>query len=219
MFYQQLTLDELGILPEMVYQQMGYGQSVPDSRTVREVSSLLSEARGIARPAFCFSIWHGEVGPESLHLTGHDFQIGKIIARQMKGSVAFAFFVATAGHAFERWRKRGDILSDYLADALGSVIAERCADRMELSLQSEIASLGWNRTNRFSPGYCGWDVRDQHPLFQLLDPNPCGVVLNEAALMWPVKSVSGVIGLGPDVLRHAYTCHLCDVTHCYKRRG
>ncbi|MCK7538940.1 MAG: hypothetical protein MZV63_52410 [Marinilabiliales bacterium] len=46
-------------------------------------------------------------------------------------------------------------------------------------------------TNRFSPGYCGWDVAEQHKLFSFFKDNFCGITLTESALMNPVKSVSG----------------------------
>lgn len=43
----------------------------------------------------------------------------------------------------------------FVADSIGSVIAEKAADCMELSLQKAIDERGWRHTNRFSPGYCG----------------------------------------------------------------
>jgi hypothetical protein len=114
----------------------------------------------------------------------------------------------------------GDMLRAFMADALGSVMAERCADAMERSLQESIDKLSWHRTNRFSPGYCGWHVSGQHVLFPFFgSPNACDVTLNESALMTPIKSVSGVIGLGSHVRRLDYSCGLCDMKDCFKRRG
>ena len=105
-----------------------------------------------------------------------------------------------------------------IADALGSVIAEKCADEMELTLQESIDKLGWHHTNRFSPGYCGWNVSEQQRLFPLFDGHTCGITLTESSLMVPIKSVSGIIGLGREVRRLDYTCGLCDFKHCYKRQ-
>jgi hypothetical protein len=36
--------------------------------------------------------------------------------------------------------------------------------------------------------------------------------------MIPIKSVSGVIGLGPEVAREEYECKLCDLKDCFQRR-
>ena len=59
----------------------------------------------------------------------------------------------------------------FIADALGSVIAEKTADVMERHLQESIEKLQWQHTNRFSPGYCGWHVSEQQLLFPLFDSN------------------------------------------------
>lgn len=107
----------------------------------------------------------------------------------------------------------------FVADSIGSVIAEKAADSMELSLQKAIDERGWRHTNRFSPGYCGWHVSQQQMLFPLFgEERPCGVSLTDSSLMVPIKSVSGVIGLGPSVRKLEYSCGLCDFKDCYKRR-
>ncbi len=41
----------------------------------------------------------------------------------------------------------------YIADAIGSIIAEKTADCMEIALDEYIPQQGWKHTNRFSPGY------------------------------------------------------------------
>ena len=106
----------------------------------------------------------------------------------------------------------------FIADSLGSVIAENTADRMEHHLQTSIDKLGWHHTNRFSPGYCGWHVSEQQLLFPLFDGHTCGVTLTDSSLMVPIKSVSGIIGLGKEVRRLDYTCGLCNFEKCYKRK-
>ena len=106
-----------------------------------------------------------------------------------------------------------------MADSLGSIIAEKAADCMELALQKEIGSRGWKHTNRFSPGYCGWHVSEQQKLFPLFPtPHPCGISLTDSSLMLPIKSVSGVIGLGENVRKLEYTCGLCSYEKCYRRK-
>lgn len=112
----------------------------------------------------------------------------------------------------------GDMVRVFIADAIGSCLAETCADNMEATLQQNINKLGWQRTNRFSPGYCGWHVREQQRLFTFFPKEPCGVHLTDSSLMIPIKSVSGVIGLGLDVRYNPYTCGLCDFAKCYKRK-
>ena len=207
---KELRYEDLGISLSELYEQMGYEQAVPDEATVKETDIIIAEAKGFLRPRFSFFVQR-ELP---------DFAIGKIIERQLKGAEAYAFFICTAGVEYEafqeRLKKAGDMVRVFIADALGSVIAEKAADQMELSLQENIDKLGWHHTNRFSPGYCGWHVSQQQLLFPLFKGETCGVKLTESSLMLPIKSVSGIIGLGPNVRHLDYTCGLCDFKQCYK---
>lgn len=219
MFEKRISLKNLHIRPEEVYRQMGYSGEIPDVRTSAEVKRLLVGASQIAVPSYCYRVMDGRFENDVLLMGEREFHLGPIIMRQLAGATHFAVFVATAGIEFEEWRKKDDLLESFIADALGSVIAERCADEMENALQASIDKLGWKRTNRFSPGYCEWTTAEQRNLMPLLgNPNPCGVLLTESALMWPVKSVSGIIGLGENVSYRDYSCKLCQLTHCFRRR-
>ncbi|MGM0376828.1 MAG: vitamin B12 dependent-methionine synthase activation domain-containing protein [Bacteroidota bacterium] len=129
-----------------------------------------------------------------------DFKVGKIIYHELKGSEKLAFFISTAGESISRksaefLRGENPVLG-YVYDVLGSFIAEAACDRMQQHLKEDIKEEGFNITNRYSPGYCQWDVADQHKIFSLFEEDPCGVTLTSSALMNPVKSISGVIGLG-----------------------
>ena len=212
MTQKTLHYDDLQITLTDVYEQMGYHGVLPDEVTQQETVTVISKVREIIQPQFCFFVVRQLP----------TFQMGHIIERQLQGSEAYALFVCTAGTTFEEYQQRlkgeGDMVKVFIADALGSVIAEKCADRMEETLQQSIDKLGWHHTNRFSPGYCGWHVSQQQLLFPLFDGNTCGVHLTDSSLMMPIKSVSGIIGLGPDVRHLDYSCGLCDFTQCYKRK-
>ena len=204
---------------------MGYGQSIPDEATLQEIDKVLQEVKSFLKPSFCYFVKYGALDLEQYTLTieGTTLSVGKIIARQLRGAEAYAFFVCTAGMDFEDYQRelmrKGDMVRVFIADALGSVIAEKAADRMEESLQMNIDKLGWKHTNRFSPGYCSWHVSQQQLLFPLFGTQePCGVHLSDSSLMTPIKSVSGVIGVGPNVRHLDYTCGLCDFDKCFKKR-
>jgi hypothetical protein len=213
MFQKELTFKQLGIALADVYEQMGYRNATPDEQTAAETQRLLDEVAVFLRPRFLYTVVSQLPA----------FQWGRIIDRQLQGSEAYALFVATSGTEYEAFQQRllkeGDMVRVFVADALGSVIAEKTADRMEETLQQSIDKLGWHRTNRFSPGYCGWHVSQQQLLFPLFGvKEPCGIQLTDSSLMVPIKSVSGIIGLGRSVRYLPYTCGLCDFKNCYKRR-
>ena len=207
-----LSFEELGITAADVYEQMGYHDAQPDKATQQETAMILKEVSQWLRPQFSYFVVNKQP----------DFKMGNIILRQLRGSEAFALFVCTSGLEFEAYQQRlkeqGDMVRVFIADALGSVIAEKCADQMEKALQESIDKLGWKHTNRFSPGYCGWHVSQQQLLFPLFQGHTCGVKLTDSSLMIPIKSVSGIIGLGEKVRKLEYTCGLCDFKQCYKRK-
>jgi hypothetical protein len=156
-----------------------------------------------------------------LQVEGVTFNIKPIIYRQMKEAEEAALFICTAGPVIGEMSrnsmKSGDLLKGYVYDVIGSEVVEAAADRMQEDLRKSMASLGKEITNRFSPGYCGWDVVEQHNLFSFFKDNFCGITLTESALMNPVKSVSGVIGIGRNVRFTPYQCKLCEEKNCIYR--
>lgn len=226
---KQLTYDDLQINIQDVYLQMEYAQGASDPNVCHEVENMLADVRQWLKPRMAFTVVRGNLDIErnTLSITSSNngdttFESGRIVTRQLRGSEAYALFVCTAGTAYQDFMERltdeGDMVRLFIAHSIGSVIAERCADYMEGILQATIDKLGWHRTNRFSPGYCGWHVREQQILFPLLHGHDTGVKLTPSSLMMPIKSVSGVIGLGPAVRRLEYTCGLCNFKKCYKKR-
>ncbi len=212
MTHKTLSFDDLQITLADVFEQMGYRDQQPDEATQTETEAVISEVCVWLKPQFCY-----QVVPQQ-----PDFNMGKIILRQLRGAEAYALFICTSGVEYEayqhRLKEQGDMVKVLIADALGSVITEKCADQMEVHLQESIDKLHWHHTNRFSPGYCGWHVSEQQLLFPLFGGQTCGVQLTDSSLMLPIKSVSGIIGLGKDVRHLDYSCGLCDFQQCYKRR-
>lgn len=225
MLEQELSYQDLNIPSSEIYEAMGYKDSMPDATVAEETASLLKRIIPSLRPRFLFFITEGTIDMEKETLTVQDtvFHIGKTIARQLRGSKTFAFFAATAGSEFETFQhtlqKEDDMLKIYIADSLGSIIAEKTADCMESALTAFIEEKGWKHTNRYSPGYCGWEVAEQQKLFSLFPvASPCGIRLTESSLMIPIKSVSGVIGIGSTVRKLEYTCGLCTYENCFRKR-
>lgn len=225
MLEQELSYQDLNIPSSEIYEAMGYKDSMPDATVAEETASLLKRIIPSLRPRFLFFITDGTIDTEKETLTVQDtvFHIGKTIARQLRGSETFAFFAATAGSEFETFQhtlqKEDDMLKIYIADSLGSIIAEKTADCMESALAASIEEKGWKHTNRYSPGYCGWEVAEQQKLFSLFPvASPCGIRLTESSLMIPIKSVSGVIGIGSTVRKLEYTCGLCTYENCFRKR-
>ncbi len=159
---------------------------------------------------------------KSIFVNDLEFSVGPTIRAELKGSEKLAFFVCTAGATLSKKAvtllQGDDPVLGYVYDVFGSAIAEAVGGKIQQMIREEVQMQGLQITNRYSPGYCHWDVVDQHKLFRLLGGNPCGVGLTPSSLMNPVKSISGVIGIGKDVQYRDYQCDLCQMKNCvYKK--
>ena len=154
------------------------------------------------------------------------FGTDKIIGSRLIDATSVALFTCSAGPEFEAWSQgiatEGDTVKSYILDLLGTEIVECAMDKILVELQDEMNDRNLGITNRYSPGYCNWDVSEQHLLFSFLPENFCNVSLTDSAFMKPTKSISGIIGIGPDAKKVEYECHACDINDCilkdsYKR--
>lgn len=216
--FGDLTLDR-----QEIYRTMGSGNYVPDEEMIRRVEGIIAETARICRPRFCYGLFPvEEVSTRRIVAGGCTFQTGSLIARCLKGSRQAALFVATSGREFDNWlhglETESDIVRQFVADAVGSEIAEATARAVAGDLNEYAGEQGLAISNSYSPGYCGWHVRDQQVLFSLLPPDPCGVRLNDSSLMSPIKSVSGIIGLGREIQKMPYGCAVCGKKDCYKNK-
>jgi hypothetical protein len=222
----QFNFKDLKLSVAQIESVMGYKEGESQETISELVSEVLKEAEEIctmkAEYRFFDDIAFDEA-EKTLTINNLAFDIKKIIYGQIKRSDSAALFVCTAGEEIgarsKKSMKEGDLLRGYIYDVIGSEAVEAAADLMQDQLESEMKSLGRAITNRFSPGYCGWLVVEQHKLFQLMPDNFCGIKLNPSALMYPMKSISGIIGIGENVKRRPYTCSLCDMKDCIYRRS
>jgi hypothetical protein len=159
-----------------------------------------------------------------MQVNGLEFHPTKAIAHQIRASEKLAFFMITAGEGITKWSQQeltqGDPMAGYIIDLLGSEIVVAALDSMQEDLAGKMNLNGFNITNRYSPGDCGWPVSDQQKLFTLFPEYFCGISLSESSLMHPIKSVSGIIGIGKHVRKTAHACDLCEMESCvYRYRG
>lgn len=218
-----IAFSELGLTPEGVWKSSGNGACIPDDQTKELFMSVWAEVAAVCCPCYGYEIYPNEgVGEREIRLGGKSLRTGAVITRYLTDAREIAVFVATAGREFEallhRIKASGDIVREFMADMIGSEIAEAAGLILARVLAEEQALRGYAISNSYSPGYCGWHVREQQTLFALLPENPCGITLSESCLMTPIKSISGVIALGPDVEKAPYGCAICGKNDCYKKR-
>jgi Vitamin B12 dependent methionine synthase, activation domain len=214
--FKDLRLDS-----QHLYRAMGYDRLTVPELVYSEIEETLAKGEEYISAEGGFALFESGVLNGSLSglmINGISLGIGKTVFGKIKKSTAFAVFVCTAGKAVsERSRilmGEGDLLRGYIFDLLGSVAVESAMDLIQKELQLKVSAQKMKITNRYSPGYCGWDLSEQKNLFRLIPERFCGIELTDSCFMQPIKSVSGIIGIGKSVKFNRYTCNLCEMEKC-----
>ncbi len=116
-----------------------------------------------------------------------------------------ALFAATVGGAvsdkIEELFRKNDPATACMLDGIASDRAETATTLLAQTFRSELLEQGKVTGEAsalpYSPGYCGWHITGQNALFSRLEPGRIGISLSETCLMSPIKSVSGVLVVGP----------------------
>lgn len=218
-----LTLSDLEINKNEIYLNLGYGGQTPDQQFIEMIDQMLLDIGDFCAPQAGYALLPGII-PDKNHIEINNIRIkvGQVITKYLAGATNFATFVVTAGEEFdnylEQFRAEGDIVSEFMAYSIGSEIAEAAVRFVTNRITEEAYKSDFKISHSYSPGHCSWHVREQQQLFALLPEKPCGVELNESSLMHPVKSVSGIIGLGKDVSFTPHECEICALKTCFKRK-
>jgi hypothetical protein len=158
-----------------------------------------------------------------LTIDNQEFNVGKIIGSHLNKSEFVAFFIATVGKALETQSKelfiQNEMLDGYVVNLIASEAAESCAEYIHHHIKNLALTRNLQITNRYSPGYCNWNVAEQFKLFSFFPETFNDVTLTDSALMNPVKSVSGIIGIGEHSKFNHYKCSICNDQNCsYRNR-
>lgn len=209
----------------MAGRMMGYEGSVPSGPVLDALVEVFSGISDLSDIRGGYVMVDGmTTGPDGSSITvgNHVFKTGKIIARGLEGAEQAVLFLLTSGERFGalsgQEMKNGNLLKGYVIDVVGSLLVELAADRLAEDLKNKCARSGLGISNRYSPGYCGWPVADQEKLFAFFPEGFEGISLSERFMMHPIKSVSGLTGIGKKVVKREYQCKMCDDENCIYRK-
>jgi hypothetical protein len=220
----RISRQEIRIEPQEIFQLMGGGESGDEGLALELIRTATEHCLQLMDPRAGFrTLKAEEAGTEGWIATGGlRFQTGKVLPRMLRNSSHYTFFLATAGPGPEEYSRdlmeRGDYPAGYVSDLVASVIADQVCDQVHNHVMALAREKGLDASNRYSPGYCGWEVEEQQGLFSLVPEGFGGVSLSESSLLSPIKSVSGLIGSGPGVRFRDYTCELCSFEDCHFRK-
>ena len=223
--YVSISKNQLQIEPEEILRLLGDQEAAKDAHTLDLVEKHMEESLRTCSPQGAFVLGKAQTatGTGSIQIPGTSFQTGKIIERMLSRAEYYAFFLVTVGPAVESMARslisEGHYLEGYIVDLAASALVDQATDLLQEQVKNVAKEQGMRITNRYSPGYCSWDVEEQQKLFGLFPEGCCGISLSPSSLMHPIKSISGIIGIGSAVSYQKYTCEICSMKNCQFRRS
>ncbi len=154
-------------------------------------------------------------GHEKLFLSGGESLKGRFISENLGRAREVFIILCTIGRALER--RVSEItevnMVDGLAlDGVGSAAVEALANITCRYFENKASEAGLQSSMPFHPGMEGWPVEDGQPqIFNLLDGEEIGVKLTSSCMMIPQKSLTMVIGIGPDMYKRGSACDYCSM--------
>lgn len=212
-----------------VRRYIGYPRTAsPNPRIEGMLERWISEAEPLATPKGTFRIFPVlATGKRFVRVEGPtgDIEFNGAIG-EFLGPIEFvAVFISTAGPNVEKLAgqmlAKGDVVAGLIVNAVGSERAETAEMVLTDRLKELVHPRGMGLSLPYSPGYCGMALTEQRKLFGLMkDGADIGVSLTPDCLMQPLKSVSGLIGIGPALAieQHGSPCDRCDLKNCNMRR-
>ncbi len=206
-----------------ICRHLGYPrETIPVPRIADRIDEVVKQAAACLTPRGTYSLY------DVTHRTSLSLEIG---GTSISGNVGeffanadrIAVYVVTAGEKISEIAadagRNGDPFAAWVMDAVGSWAAEAATDALMERIRVHLRPQEM-LTLRYSPGYCGMNIDQQRILFRMAPANSIGVKLLPSLLMYPLKSTSGIVGLGQKESISVYgsPCDYCAQVGCHMRR-
>ena len=208
----ELKLDEDAVLRGQGADPAAIRQRSP--RLVRIAQEALEEGRSLLQPRALYQQYDvGALRHEKITLAGGESLSGPLIAQHLGAARRVIVLVCTIGPALDELISEtgnDDMVHALALDGVGSAAVEALANELCHRFELEAAQEGLQTSIPLSPGMLGWTVEQGQPqIFNLVDGNSIGVTLTDQHLMIPRKSLSMVLGFGPDMGHMGRVCDYC----------
>lgn len=219
-----LTDWELALDTDAVLRGQGADPALLRSRKPRLFDiavQALEQARPLIQPQVLFESYPVEsVLHARLRLSGGRELKSETLAQHLGSAQEVLAVICTIGSELEGLANQvmeTEMVYGLALYGAGSAAVEALANAACQRFEAEAAERGWYTTIPLSPGMIGWSVAEGQPqIFSLLDASQIGVHLTDSAIMLPMKSLSLVLGLGPEMNQAGTTCDVCALAEVCK---
>jgi hypothetical protein len=178
--------------------------------------AAIAEGRPLLAPAVTYRrIPVTGLQHERLSLAGGGRLSGPLIAGHLAGASEVVVAVCTVGNRLSEYvseKFAADPVGALALEGLAAAAAESLAEAVCRYFEAAALAEGLRASIPLNPGMIGWPVEEGQPqIFALLDAGDIGVTLGPGSIMYPLKSLSLVMGLGRDLDGTGQTCDFCSM--------
>ncbi len=148
---------------------------------------------------------------------------GPLVVEHLAPAAEVIAILCTVGSGIESMTHNAfstDPIYGLALDAVGSATVEALSVAACRHFELEAQAQGIGSSVPLSPGMDDWPVGEGQPqLFELLPAQEIGVSLTDGCLMQPAKSLTLVLGIGPNVNAKGIVCDYCAVRNTCRYRA
>jgi len=152
---------------------------------------------------------------ERIALQGGALFTAKLVAEHLSGAQEIVVIAATIGSGVEDLTSQmlnHDPMYALALDGFGNAAIETLAIAICRHFSEAASAEGMSASIPVSPGTMGWPTEvGQKEIFGVLHTDKFGLKLSSYGVMIPRKSLSMVVGLGPEMEQGANACTYCSM--------
>ncbi len=149
-----------------------------------------------------------------LFLDGGRELTGPLVTRHLAGAQRVVAAICTIGPALEKAVTNllnEDPLYALALDGLGNAAMESLAQQVCSHIGEQVSIEGLHVSTPLSPGSPDWPVEIGQPqVFSILNHPQAGIHLTSGGMMLPKKSMSFIVGIGPE-MSQTTMCEVCGL--------
>ena len=184
---------------------------------IRELLDTVESER-LLKPSIAYEVYSVvDIDADRVQLEGDVALYGTCFHSVLSGARELAVAIYTIGPALEEMTtrdfQRGEPLRGMLLDSIGSAALEPLGEKVCAYIRDEATSRGYQSSSGFDPGVCDFPISEQRRLLELVPAEEIGVSLTDSGMLIPLKSISTIIGMGPQMpmWSQAEICARCNL--------
>jgi len=219
-FMHKLKVYRLGIEPSEILSYMAPGD-IADKDYFEDIAQTELNRIGNETVQYGYVVASAGLDERLLKINNTIFDVGTDVSLMLQSVEKTVVFVCTVGkklnELIEKTDFRKNYLEAYILDIIGTVVIGKTLEMLHDEIKNRYSPL-YKVTNTISPGNCGWPVEEQEKLLSILPEGFLDIRLNSSGMMYPAKTISGLMGIGSKVKFKQTECRHCRSRNCPYRK-